>query len=84
MYDRRIQRVLMYAYRWDAESTHSQVCELADALARRYPDYGQYRMFHVLVGGSPPNRCDKVDFPNREVRSFARSLVTILNGQESK
>ena len=61
-----------------AFETHDKVVRKANDLQNKYPDYRDYRMYHVLAGSNDPDgekSVPKSDFPGQDsVADFIRSL----------
>ena len=69
-----LRRRLITAYERDWHGTHHRVVRLAERLRSQYPDWQQYRYYHVLIGSTPRHHHDFDDFPNGEVAGFLSLL----------
>jgi len=45
-------------------------------MKKKYEDWNRYRVFHILIGSTPPPEADRIDFPVPEdsVQSFVEKL----------
>lgn len=48
----------------------------AKELESRYPDFLDYRLYHLLIGSTPSKKCSKFDFPGEDsIEKFIQSAV---------
>ena len=57
------------------EAIQQRIIEFARALRVKYPNYFNYRLYHALIGSTPPEACTNFDFPEEEpVQRFIQKL----------
>jgi len=55
---------------------YEELCDFAGELKKKYPDYFDYRLYHVLIGSTPWAPCLKIDFPGDDsVEKFINSKM---------
>jgi hypothetical protein len=61
----------------DESHTNKKILDFSAKLKEKYPDYMDYRMWYVLVGGTPDYQGEeKFDFPGED------SVVEFINSLE--
>jgi hypothetical protein len=56
------------------EDVHDKIVDKAEDLQRKYPDYADYELYHLMIGSTTENS-GKFDFPAGDsVEEFIRSL----------
>lgn len=60
------------------EEFHQRQIKFVDNLKKEYPDYEEYRLYHLLIGSTPWQECSKFDFPGED------SIEKLINSLEAE
>lgn len=50
----------------DAGKRMDEIKIQAKNLQKKYPEYGKYVMYHLLIGSTAPSSCTEFDFPGED------------------
>ena len=71
----KLRELKIVAYEKDMSGTDKKVRDKFNELQRNYPDFYQYKTFHLLMNSTPPESATETDFPGEDsVEKFLRSL----------
>lgn len=60
---------------YDDLEKYAKLCEFADQLKKKYPDYQDYQLYHFLICSTFDHEPSKVDFPGEDsVEKFINSF----------
>lgn len=59
----------------DIFQTHDEILKYSHDIQKKYPDFADYELYHLLIGSTPSKPCSKFDFPDDDsVESFLNVL----------
>ncbi|MEK7500569.1 MAG: hypothetical protein AAB642_00380 [Patescibacteria group bacterium] len=61
----RLEKIRSELYRRNALGFHEVMVDKAEELQSKYPDYREYRLYHLLIS-STVGECPKYDFPGED------------------
>ena len=74
---RELKKKLEMAYEMDVTKAHKRVLEFADVIRKKYSDYSECRLWHLLILStiSDNTKITRFDFPGDDsIEKFIKSL----------
>lgn len=69
------QNLILDAQKIDIFGTQDKIVDKANFLKDKYPDYNDYRLYHLMIGSTPEKVLPFFDFPGEDsIMNFLRTL----------